>query len=75
MTEKTEGKKKGFTVKIPRINPWMLSTIVLVVILGVVLVSGWTITGQVVSTDGSTISTNEAGKKAIEYINTYVLAD
>ena len=74
MAEKTEGKKKGFTVKIPKINPWIISTLILLVVLLVVLVSGWTITGQVVSTDGSTISTDEAGEKAIDYINTYVLA-
>jgi len=75
MTEKTEGKKKGVTVKIPKINPWTISTLVLLVVLLVVLVSGWSITGQVVSPDGTgTISANEAGNKAIDYINTYILA-
>jgi len=75
MSEKTEEKKKGIKIKVPRVSPWAISTLVLLVALLVVLVSGWTITGQVVSSDGTgTISAEDAGNKAIDYINTYILA-
>ena len=75
MAEKKGEEKKGITVKIPKINPWIISTLVVLVVLLVVLVSGWTITGKVISSDGTgTISAEDAGKKAIDYINTYILA-
>jgi len=75
MSEKTEGKKKGIKIKVPRVSPWVISTLILLVALLVVLVSGWTITGQVVSSNGSTgtISADDAGKIAIDYINDYLL--
>jgi protein-disulfide isomerase len=74
MAKKNEEKKKGLTVKIPSMNPWMIATAVLVIILGVILVTGWSITGQVVSQDGtSTMSAEDAANNAIDYINIYLL--
>jgi len=73
MAEKKGEEKKGITVKIPRINPWIISTLVILVILLVVLVSGWTITGKVVSSNGltGTLTSKEAANKAINWLTSY----
>jgi len=55
MAEKTEEKKKGLTIKIPKLNPWMVATVILAGVLTFVLVGGWTITGQVVAPDQESI--------------------
>ncbi|MDI6825621.1 MAG: thioredoxin domain-containing protein [Candidatus Aenigmarchaeota archaeon] len=69
--EKTEEKKKeGVTIKIPRMNPWMISTIILAIILVVVLVRGQGITGRFVT---PTLTAQDAANKAIDYINKYLL--
>ena len=74
MAEKTEEKKKGLTIKIPKLNPWMVATVILAGVLTFVLVGGWTITGQVVAPDQESImSAEDAANKAIEFINTYLL--
>jgi len=68
-------EKKTVKIKVPRINLWMISTIALLAILIVVLARG-KLTGQVIApTDKitSTLSADEAGKKAIDYINKYLL--
>jgi len=72
-TEKTEQKKKeGVTIKIPKTNIWMITTIILAIVLVAVLVNGKGITGQVVTP----VSGDAQGiaNKAIDYINKYMLA-
>ncbi len=73
MAEKTEEKKKGLTVKVPKLNPWMISTVILVGVLAFVLAGGWTITGQVVSPDGltETLTPEEAANKAITWLSSF----
>jgi glutaredoxin len=71
--EKTEEKKKeGVTIKIPKTNVWMISTIILAIILVGVLIRGQGITGQFVTP--TAMSAQDAGKKAIDYINQYLLS-
>jgi len=68
-------EKKSVKIRIPRINLWMISTIALLAILIVVLARG-KLTGQAIAPTGkitSTLSADEAGKKAIDYINKYLL--
>ena len=68
-------EKKSVKIRIPRINLWMISTIALLAILIVVLARG-KLTGQAIASTGkitSTLSADEAGKKAIDYINKYLL--
>ena len=67
--EKKEKQKKGVTLKIPK-NPWMIATVILVIILAIVLVGGSNITGKFLS---SSISGDEAAKRAVDYINENVL--
>jgi glutaredoxin len=70
-TEETEGKKKeGVTIKIPKTNVWMISTIVLAIILVAVLVRGQGITGKFVT---PTVGAQDAANKTIDYINKYLL--
>ncbi len=73
MTEKTEKKKKGITVKVPSINPWMVLTVILAGALAFVLAGGWTLTGQVVSPDGLTgiLTAEEAANKAIDWLSSF----
>jgi glutaredoxin len=69
-TEETENKKKeGVTIKIPKMNVWMITTIVLAIVLVVVLVKGQGITGKVVASVGA----QDAANKAVDYINKYLL--
>jgi glutaredoxin len=69
--EKTEEKKGGgVTIKIPKTNVWMISTIVLAIILVVILVRGQGITGKFVT---PTVGAQDAANKTIDYINTYLL--
>jgi glutaredoxin len=71
--EKTEEKKKeGVTIKISKTNVWMISTIILAIILVGVLIRGQGITGQFVTP--TAMSAQDAGKKAIDYINQYLLS-
>jgi glutaredoxin len=70
-TEETEEKKKeGVTIKIPKTNVWMISTIVLAIILVVILVRGQGITGKFVT---PTVGAQDAANKTIDYINKYLL--
>ncbi|MDI6798711.1 MAG: DsbA family protein [Candidatus Aenigmarchaeota archaeon] len=67
MTE--EGKK--LTIRIPKISVWTVSTFVLIVVLAVFLYSPsipLSLTGRAVTTT-KTLSSGEAAKKAIDYIN------
>ena len=67
--EKTEGKKKeGVTIKIPNMNFWMITTVILAIILIVMVVKGQGINGNI-----ATMSANDAANKAINYINDYLL--
>jgi len=70
MAENNEKKEKGLTVKIPKLNPWMVLSVILIGVLAFVLAGGWTITGQVVTPDQeSVLSANDAANKAIDFIN------
>jgi len=60
--EKKEGK---ITVRIPKINVWILISLVLTIALVLSLLRGWGVTGKATGT----LSAEEAGKKAIDYIN------
>jgi len=76
MAKETEENKKGLTVKIPKLNLWMIATVILAGALAFVLAGGWTLTGQVVSPDGSTgtLTPEEAANKAIDWISSYYKA-
>jgi glutaredoxin len=67
-------EKEGVTIKIPRVSPWAVSTLILLIILAVFLAYSPSvspsITGKVVS---PTISAEEAANRAINYINKYLL--
>lgn len=71
MAEKSE-KKEGIKIKV---SPWAISTLILLVILAIFLAYPG-ITGRVVSTDGAvtTLSGDEVARKAVDYINKYLLA-
>jgi glutaredoxin len=56
-------------IKIPRINPWMVATAILAVALVAVLATGFSLTGKVAFTGSNFLTPEEAGKKAVEYIN------
>jgi len=70
-TKKTEEKnKEGVTIRIPKMNFWMITTVILAIILIVMVVKGQGITGNI----AATMSANDAANKAINYINDYLLA-
>ena len=69
--KETEGKK--ITVRLPgmpKINPWIITTVILLVLCLLLIVQpglfGLGITGQVTATGG--LTADEAGTKAIEYL-------
>jgi len=66
-----ENKNDGATVtiKIPKLNLWMVSTLVLVVLLAVTLFSGFSITGKSVAV----LPADDVGKKAINYLNSNIV--
>ena len=66
-----EKEEKTITLRIPRINLWMTSTVFLAIILIVVLSKGFQPTGKIIGT--SQLTPNEAANKAIDYINKYIL--
>jgi protein-disulfide isomerase len=69
-TGKTEEKnKEGVTIRIPKMNFWMITTVILAIILIVMVVKGQGITGNI----AATMSANDAANKAINYINDYLL--
>jgi len=63
-------KKKGVKVKIPRVNPWAISTLILLVILAIFLAVGPGITGRVTGVDGE-VTAQEAANKAVDWISNY----
>lgn len=63
MEEKKEGK---VTIRLPKLNIWIVISLILAITLVLSLLQGWSITGKVV---GIQLSAEEAGKKAVEYIN------
>ena len=67
-----ENEEKSVTIRVPRLNPWMISTIILVIILAVLYVKGG-ITGKVIQTTQGQLTAQEAGNKAVDYINKYLL--
>ena len=67
-------EEKSVTIKVPRVNPWMMATIILAVILIVVLITGFSLTGMFSastpsSTSLTTLTKDQIGKKVIDYIN------
>lgn len=66
MTQQKETAKKGIVIKIPRVNVWLVSTLILALVLIFVLFKGTKLTGM---TSDAKLSSNEAGQKAIDYIN------
>ena len=58
-------KKKTITLKIPNLNWWMVSTLILLVVLVVSLSQGFGFTGQM----SKTLSKDVAAAKAADYIN------
>ncbi len=74
MAENKE-KKEGIKIKV---NPWTISTLILLVILAIFLAYPQ-VTGRVVSNNGNTATgqkmpANEAANKSIDYVNKYLLA-
>jgi len=69
-------EEKKITFKIPKINPWMITTLILA-ILCLILVTGWPvnltgrITGSVIESGGviEALTAEEAANKAIDYLN------
>jgi len=61
-------EKKGVTIRLPR-NPWIFSTLILLVILLIFLVGGWGTTGMVTEV----LTAEQASNTAIDYINNYLL--
>ena len=70
MAEKS--RKEGLTIRVPKVSPWAISTLILLVILALFLAYPG-ITGRVVSTNGATLSGDEVAEKTIDYINNYLL--
>jgi len=70
MAEKS-AKKEGIKLKVPRVSPWVISTLILLIILAIFLAYPG-ITGRVVS-DGavSALSAEEAANKAVDWISSY----
>lgn len=66
-------EEQKVTIKLPRINAWMISTLVLIVILGVFLVFPsfvLNLTGKATGVAvGNELSPQDAGNRAVEYIN------
>jgi predicted DsbA family dithiol-disulfide isomerase len=61
-----EGKESKITIKLPKLNVWMVSTLILVIAIGFLLYRGTGITGRVVEGE---LTKEEAARKAIDYIN------
>ena len=71
MAEKSD--KEGLTIKVPKVSPWAISTLILLVILAIFLAYP-SMTGRVISTDGAALSGDEVAQKSVDYINKYLLA-
>lgn len=65
-----EKEKKGITLK-TKVNLWMVTTILLVIILFVLFSRGLQPTGKIIGTNQ--LTPNEAANKAIDFINKYIL--
>ena len=63
MAESKEGK---ITIKIPKINYWIVISLVLAIVLILSLIQGWNVSGKY---GGTSLSANETAQKAIDYIN------
>lgn len=61
--KKTPISKKGKT----KVNPWMIASIVLGVIVVILLLTGFNLTGNVIG--GNSISADAAGQKVIDFAN------
>jgi glutaredoxin len=73
MVEKKESEKKeGVKIRIPRISPWAIVSLILAIALIATFIWGGKITGRVTGTT-PTLTANEAANKAIDYINEYLL--
>jgi len=63
-------EKKGIKVKIPRVNPWAISTLILLVILAIFLIVGPGTTGRITGVNGE-VTAQEAADKAVDWISDY----
>jgi protein-disulfide isomerase len=59
-------EKKIITIKLPKINIWMIFTVILAILLVVFYFKGWTFTGMAVVPG---LTPQQAADKAINYIN------
>ena len=58
-------------IKIPRINPWMATTVVLAIALVVILATGFSLTGKVVLVGSNSLTPEEAAREAVNWIKNY----
>lgn len=70
---KKKKEKKGIKVKIPRVNPWAISTLILLIILAMFLIVGPGTTGGVTSVNEE-VTAQEAANKAVDWISNYYKA-
>lgn len=87
MADENTERKKAITIQLPsmpKINPWIITTIVLLVVCLVLVVQpgifGLGVTGQAtaVGGDGTVVgglTADQAGNKAVEYINNNLIQD
>lgn len=58
-----EEKKKVVTIHLPKINLWMIATVILAIALVVVYIGGFKLSGMAV------LTSDQAAKQAVDYIN------
>jgi glutaredoxin len=66
-------EERSISIKLPRINLWMVSTLILILVLVLSLTQGWSLTGRVVEKQvekTQELSIQSAAQKALDYINT-----
>lgn len=66
---KEHHKEENIKIKLPRLNPWILVSLVLVIVLALSLVKGWSINGGTSGGNINTISIQKVANKTIDYIN------
>lgn len=64
---KEHHKEENIKIKLPRLNPWILVSLVLAIALALSLVKGWSVNGNA----GSSISLQAAVQKAITWLSNY----
>jgi len=64
-----EEEKGKFSIKVPKINLWMVLSLVLAVSLLVVIVTGWPLNMSSRAVEAGALTASQAKTKAIDYIN------